>query len=84
MNKMIRYVNDADVFIGKDTKCVINNVYKIIFNIEETSIDCYDDKNNLISYIYYKRINDEIYCEDYKTNKTIDLTNNGKIINKEW
>ena len=79
----IRYINDGIVYIGI-TMCQINGVYKIGFNWANVSIDCFDKNNKLISSIYYKQINDIVYCEEFSTDKTITLAENGKIINKEW
>ena len=78
----IRYVNDGIIYIGI-TMCQINGIYKIGFNWADVCIDLFDINDKLISSIYYKQINDIVYCEEFSTDKTITLAENGEIINKE-
>ena len=74
-------VNQGEVFVNTN-EIVIYDVCKIGFNSEYLSIDCFNSDDKLITSIYYKRVNN-VYCEDYETDKTINLAENGEIIYKQ-
>lgn len=78
-----KYIHNGNVYINEES-VVITRVYKIGFNYVDMSIDCFDENNKIIGIIYYKKLNCDVYCEDYETDKTITLAENGEIINKEW
>ena len=78
-------MKDIEIYIENgtvETKSVaFVNVYKVIINKLDVSIDCYNRYDYLIGVIYYEKDkNTDIWVEDYANNQTITLARNGKII----
>lgn len=57
------------------------NVSKVVIKEEDVCIDIYNSSNQLIGAIYYRAYNNklDVWAEDYKNNKTIDLVERGEL-----